>query len=203
LIGSDVRITTADGDSRDASLAWNGTEYGIIWADNRDGSWKIFFNRISAEGELIGSNVRITNTSGGSRDTSFVWTGTEYGVAWEDSRDGNEEIYFNRISASGGLIGSDVRISNASGGSRDASLIWTGTEYGIAWEDFRDGNWEIYFSRISAEGDLIGSHLRVTNAYGESRNASLVWTGTGYGISWEDFRGENWNIYFARMSCLD
>lgn len=99
--------------------------------------------------EKQGDDVRLTNADGYSRVPSLVWTGTEYGVTWYDYRDGNQEIYFARISASGAKQGDDLRLTNADGRySESPSLVWTGTEYGVAWADDRDGNEEIYFARL-------------------------------------------------------
>lgn len=46
-------------------------------------------------------------------------------------------------------IDSDVRITSSAGRSRYASLVFTGSKYGVSWVDERDGNYEIYFARIS------------------------------------------------------
>jgi len=45
---------------------------------------------------------------------SLSWTGSEFGVSWYDDRDGNEEIYFARVSSAGAKIGSDLRVTNDS-----------------------------------------------------------------------------------------
>jgi hypothetical protein len=84
-----------------------------------------------------------------------------------------------------------------------SSLVWTGSEYGVSWFDERDGNYEIYFARLDALGNKIGSDVRVTNDPLESSGPSLVWTGSEYGVSWHDFRDGNYEIYFARLRCCD
>ena len=38
-----------------------------------------------------------------------TWTGDEYGMAWRDTRDGNGEVYFARVSALGTEIGAEMR----------------------------------------------------------------------------------------------
>jgi hypothetical protein len=93
----DVRITDAAENSVYPSLVWTGTEYGVIWTDRRDGASDLYFTRISGGGIKIGPDIRITGAAGGRSLPSLVWTGTGYGVAWHDDRDGNNEIYFNRL----------------------------------------------------------------------------------------------------------
>ena len=199
-IGEDVRITNAPGDSHQPSLVWTGTEYGVSWFDGRNGNYEIYFARITANGTKIGADVRITNDPDYGYAPSLVWTGTEYGVSWWDNRDGNDEIYFARIAASGTKVGGDVRISNYPSNSGAPSLVWAGTEYGVSWYDYRDGNFEIYFARIAANGTKIGGDVRITNDPNDSYSPSLVWTGTEYGVSWYDYWDGNSEIYFARIA---
>jgi len=198
-IGSDVRITNDVGGSGHPSLVWTGTEYGVSWYDNRDGNTEIYFARIDSTGAKIGTDMRITNDAGLSENPSLAWANTEYGVSWIDNRDGNTEIYFARIDSSGSKIGGDARITNDSGLSTYPSLVWTGIEYGVSWYDDRDGNWEIYFVRVDTFGSKIGGDARITNDISNSSRPSLVWTGVEYGVSWNDFRDSNNEIYFARI----
>jgi hypothetical protein len=100
-------------------------------------------------------DVRISNAPGASDYPSLAWTGAEHGVAWCDTRDGNSEIYFTRISAAGIKQSQDIRITNAPETSSYPSLDWTGTGYGVVWVDSRDGNEEIYFARLSPDGTKI------------------------------------------------
>jgi hypothetical protein len=132
---------------------------------------------------------------------SLVWTGSEYGVSWQDTRDKypNYEIYFARLDSSGSKIGSDVRVTYDSSGSYNPSLVWSGSEYGVSWYDERDGNSEIYLARLDSSRGKIGSDVRVTYDSSDSWNPSLVWTGGEYGISWLDGRDESPEIYFARL----
>ncbi len=182
------------------SVAWTGSEYGLAWQDERDGNWEIYFARFDADGRKVGSDVRVTAAANSSLNPSLAWTGTEYGVAWHDGRDGNWEIYFARLDADGNKIGGDVRVTDAANSSQNASLAWTGTEYGVAWHDGRDGNWEIYFARLDADGNKIGGDLRVTDAAESSQSPSLAWGGTDYCVAWYDGRDDNWEIYSARIS---
>lgn len=94
--------------------------------------------------------MRITNNTASSVYPSLVWTGTEYGVTWEDTRDGNYEIYFARINSAGVKQGGDIRITNYAGASQSPVLVWTGAEYGLAWDDSRTG--DIYFAIFNSGG---------------------------------------------------
>jgi hypothetical protein len=189
--------TTSDSDP---SVVWTGAGYGMAWQKLLGGdNWEIYFARFDATGAKIGSDVRVTSAANSSLCPSLVWTGTEYGLAWHDGRDGNWEVYFARLDDQGVKIGGDVRVTNATNSSQNPSLVWTGSEYGLAWHDGRDANWEVYFTRLDDQGVKIGGDVRLTNATNSSQNPSLAWAGTGYGVAWHDGRDANWEIYFARV----
>jgi len=191
-LGPDVPITGNPYFLASPSLVWASTEYGMSWEDYRDFKFEIYFARIAANGTKIGADVRITSGPYDSNGPSLVWTGTEYGVSWYKG-----EIYFTRIAANGTKIGGDVQITNDPAYSWKPSLFWTGTEYGVSWDDYRDGNYEIYFARFTASGTKIGSDVRITNDPSWSEAPSLVWTGTEYGVSWYD---DGSDLYFARIA---
>jgi predicted 3-demethylubiquinone-9 3-methyltransferase (glyoxalase superfamily) len=118
-----------------------------------------------------------------------------------DNRDGNYEIYFARISSDGATkLGSDLRLTSDASASESPSLAWTGSEFGVSWADDRDGNYEIYFARVSSFGAKLGSDLRVTSNGSFSYFPSLAWTGSEFGVSWHDSRDGNYEIYFARIA---
>jgi hypothetical protein len=200
-IGNDVRITSDPKMSELPSLFWSGSEYGVSWQDNRDGNWEIYFARISGAGTKIGADLRITNDANDSLYPSLVWSGSEYGVSWDDTRNGNHDIYFARISANGTKIGSDVRITNnANHNSWYPSLRWSGSEYGVSWNDTRDGNNAIYLALISDTGTKIGSDFRIMSDPLIKESFSLIWTGSEYGVTWNDAGHGAWDIHFPLSS---
>jgi hypothetical protein len=204
-IDSDKRITTDSSNSLRPAMVWIGNEYGVAWSDQRDGNAEIYFSRLDYKGNKISSDIRVTNDSSSSYSPSMIWTGNQYGISWNDLRDGNYEIYFARLDSSGSKIDppGDIRVTDATGNSQGSSLIWTGSEYGISWHDGRNGNWEIYFSRLNSDGNKIGSEERITSVLANSASPSLVWTGSEYGISWDDYRDGNNEIYFVPLRCCD
>ncbi len=57
----------------------------------------------------------------------------------------------------------DIRITDDPASSDYAYVTWSGSELGIAWEDRRDGNAEIYFVTVDENGNQIGEHQRLAN----------------------------------------
>ena len=196
----------------------NGNGYGVAWGARVDeaGPPEIFFRLLDKNGVPAGPPKRITDAPNLSLSPSLVWTGTQYGLAWHDGRDaapdaapgtGGAEIYFARLDAAGDKIGNDVRVSNFLSQSFRPSLVWNGTEYAVTWNDDRDGNHEIYFARLDANGAPVGGEVRVTNAAGSSlfSDLAVVRSGTGtpgYGVVWQDDRDGNIEVYFSRLDAM-
>ncbi|MBN2352266.1 MAG: hypothetical protein JXD23_06830 [Spirochaetales bacterium] len=150
-------------------------------------------------------DVKVSESVGNCNYPAIVWTGQEYGIAWEDPRDGNVEIYFARLDAVGTKLGSETRVSTGTGDSTGVSIAWSGTEYGLTWTDRRHGGYEIYFARLSASGELQGAELRVTNNATYSTSSCIAWTGTEYGLVWNEAETDgtpDTNIYFTRIDAL-
>ncbi len=200
-IGSDVRVTNAGGDSMYPALVWTGGGYGVSWQDNRDGNYEIYFKTISSGGVPSSSETRVTNSAGDSEWPSIAWGGMGYAVSWDDNQSGDKEIYFQRISTSGSLIGSQIAITDNTTDSRSPTIVWNGSEYALCWHDnIYSSSYEIFFGRVSSSGSIIGSIVRETNTPGYSKFPSLVWNGSGYALSWHDYTDSNYDIYFRLLS---
>ena len=68
--------------------------------------------------------------------SGLAWNGAEYGVVRTDDRDGNLEIYFFRLDEAGQQSGDVRRITNSPELSIGPSIVWTGAEYAIAWQEW-------------------------------------------------------------------
>ncbi len=135
---------------------------------------------------------------------AIAWNGSGYGIVWEYNMDGNNEIYYSQEDADGKKNVNDVKITNMQDNIYDLgepSLVWNGNGYGIAWQDFVDGNYEIYFTIINTNGDRICNDVRITNSPDYSIFPTLIWNGREYGLAWSDGKtGITLDIYFIRIN---
>jgi putative metal-binding protein len=203
-LGSDHRVSNYPGTSERPSICWTGSEYGVSWQDDRDGNDEVYFTRVSQTGAKIGGELRITSDASNTLDSSIVWTGTEFGIIFADARSGNGKIYLARISSQSVKIGSDIQVTWNSDTSAAPTIVWTGTEFGVGWSDYRDGpgNTEIYFRRIMPDGTFASPETRITYAADSGWYSSIAWTGSEFGLSWADTRDGNNEIYFTRVSSV-
>jgi hypothetical protein len=97
----------------------------------------------------------------------------------------------------------EVRVTeNNATVSLNPCVVWTGSEYGVAWcENFK----AICFARLNKNGAKIGQTIQISDTT-DVRNAMypcLAWTGDGYGVVWQDCRSAPQyvkTIRFIRLS---
>jgi hypothetical protein len=68
-------------------------------------------------------------------------------VVWEDTRDGNDEIYYKRSTNNGTTWSTDTALTNDTARSWYPSLAISDTIVHVVWSDRRDRNYEIYYKR--------------------------------------------------------
>ena len=200
--GSDVQITNRALSGtlpHEPALAWNGFEYGVAFA----GSFptigaSLYFARVDGSGNPVGQPMRLIDVPGYIGNVHMQWNGSEYGVAWSACVGQACGINWTRLDANGNMLGPPVQLTDPSGKVYPTSLVWTGAEYGLAWDD--GAVWEVFFARLDSSGTRLSPDLRVTDDPGQSYYSNLAWNGTEYGLTWRDNRVGHFEIYFSRVS---
>ena len=94
--GADTRLTNDPNISYNPSGAVSGQVVHVVWYDNRDGNFEMYYKRSTDGGLSWGADIRLTNAPGNSEFPSVSVSGTVVHVVWQDNRDGNDEIYYKR-----------------------------------------------------------------------------------------------------------
>jgi len=190
-------------------LAWSGTEYAAVWLSmfGGDSSMRVLMARVGADGAVTGTESQVTDETTLMLGPAIAWTGSEYGVGWSDYRvsSSDSEIYLARFQPGGTKIGADVHVPFTGDNEKLADLAWSGSEYGLLWHEYVSGPPDLHFTRLAADGSIVGTTLAVTETDSFSAlSRSLVWTGSEYGTAWihsesGDTEGA-WDVYFGRIS---
>jgi len=197
-LGNAVVVTSHPSTSLQPDLVWNGSGYGAVWVDARDGNLELYYSSFSAGGQPIVDQQRLTNAVSDGIEPALVWTGTEYGVAWCDSRNGSREAFFVRFDPSGAVLGDEQMLGACFANAGFTALSWSGNEYGMAWVD---STGEAQFIRIDGAGVPQGTAELLSDGSGTTRYASLAWNGSEFGAAWQARNAGNINqIYFRRVA---
>ncbi len=214
FVPADPSAPMAEGDQDHPTVAYNSTngEYLVVWYELPGTSQaEIYGQRVSGSGALIGSNFLISTASRGQYNPTVIYNSAsnEYLVVWVDRRNGieNYDIYGQRMSDSGALIGSNFPICTATGSQYNPTLAYDSAsgEYLVVWDDYRSGpENDIYGQRVSSSGVLAGINFPISTAPDNQRFPKVAYDSldNSYLIVWEDFRTGlvNIEIYGQRVS---
>lgn len=172
--GAPVRLTS-EGlvQGRRGSIAYEGNHYAVAYRGQRDNQWTNYFKALQSDGSEVVPETRITNVNSDTFTGPLVWTGAVFGAAWEDRRDNDFEIYFNRLDRSGQKLGPDVRVTRARDFSTEARMVFNGREFLLAWTDRRT-TVQIFGQRIAVDGALVGPNLALTEPAWQAESAALA-----------------------------
>ncbi len=133
---------------------------------------------------LNGDGVSASD-SGAASNPSAVWTGSEFGVVWQDLGPGHLEIYFNRMNWAGGRIGGNIGLTSDAQYPSDPDITWTGSEFGVVWAGSSFFGPAPQFARIQADGVKIGSDLWLSSRASAFHPVG-EWSGSEFGLFWND-----------------
>jgi hypothetical protein len=199
---SDIRLTNAMGRSYTSSrsISVTGEILHVVWADERDGNWEIYYKASDNGGATWSPDGRLTNNSAESNNPAVWVSGPDVHVVWTDGRDGNFEIYYKRSTNGGFSWESDRRLTNNTAASKDPSISVAGLIVHVVWTDERDGIEEIYY-KASADGGVTWSpDARLTNNSASSRSPKVYVSGPDVHVVWYDERDGNLEIYYKHST---
>lgn len=130
----------------------------ITWSDWRSDTWDIYAQRIDMDGytQWTADGVIVCSAAGHEHFPQIVADGSNGAIiTWHDGRAGYYDIYVQRIDAGGNVMWevNGVPVCTADGDQWIPQICADDAGGAIiAWRDYRDGVWDVYAQRISAEG---------------------------------------------------
>jgi hypothetical protein len=153
----------------------------VTWLDYRNGEWDIYGQRINNTGmaEWSENGVAICAAIGDQWDLRITSYGADDAIIiWEDLRNGNYDIFSQRVNGSGILQWTDTKaaLCTVEGGQVDPQIISDGTGGAIVvWEDHRNMSM-IYAQRLSHGGVITATTLKQYSAFLEETTMHINWT---------------------------
>jgi hypothetical protein len=183
-----TRVSPLDaGHSQATGLAFDGESFGASMTSVMARS-QGQFQQLTAQGQLVGPPQLVAHVNAEGYGGPLVWSGERYLTAYQDARQSdNYEIYFDLLNRKGERLIKDLRLTNAEDYSLRPSIVWTGAEGLVIWDDrrFEDGGGAsvIFGQRVSIEGQLIGENVQLSPPGVQAENASVALSNTGLGIA--------------------
>ena len=200
-------ICGASGDQERPQVAFDGTNYLVVWEDSRTGDYDIHGARVTPGGVVLDpGGFQICGAPDLQFAPSPAFDGTNFLVVWADRRSGVEyDIHGARVTPSGVVLDpTGVLLSGATGRQGEPTLAFDGTTYLVVWFDERDGvgDSNIYGTRVDKTGAALDpAGIPICTASGGQRHPDLAFNGTDYLVLWLDERTSvASDIYASRVS---
>jgi hypothetical protein len=182
------RYTPTDADR--PSIATDGSGFLVTWSEERYyGFSQLFASRVSHGGTVLDvAGIAITPQVSGdytmfSPDVTF--DGTNYIVAFNDQISGasfEQDLYAQRISTAGALVGAATHVQSAAGDQQEASIApKAGGGAQVIWTDrsLNTGDGDIFGTQVSAAG-VAGTLAAISLGAPRQTVPQLAGNGNGY-----------------------
>lgn len=177
----------------------------VVWQDSRNGGPDIFAQRLNPSGEMLGVNFMVNNHMAGDQrypSVAFDASGN-FIVVWQDTREGNRDIYTQMFDASGDTLGSNFKVNDDKGtkpqiepeADFSAKII-------VVWEDERFDVGDVFAQILDRSCVPQDTNFKVnddTNGFSQLRS-DIASSAEGHSIVvWQDKREGNYDIYAHRL----
>ncbi len=209
LGATDFAITTSPGNDSQPAVAFDGTNFWVVWAN--DATEDIHARRVDSSGVVVdSSDIEVSsNTDSSAQVEPEIACGADNClIVWEDGRNGvntqfgNDDIYGTRVDSSGAVLDSDgIELATNPEHERRPAVASDGTHFLVVWEEGLSHNRDIRSTRVYSSGTVsITYGVDVSNASGVQEAPSVGFDGTQYLVAWRDERDNtDGEIYAARV----
>lgn len=202
-----IAISTTPGYQSHPCIASNGSDFLVIWQDNRSGTPDIYGSRIDQAGVVLDpSGIEICSAIYSQTFPSVACDGTDYLAVWQDARDTTSnqyDIYGARMNMNGVLIDTNgFAIMTGLDQQIAPSVSYDGWNYFVVWEDRRTQALGINGARVDTAGTVLDpGGITISGIPNLPEwQPSVTFNGTDYLVVWTDDRNGTYpDIYGARV----
>ena len=172
------------------------------WLVAEDDDFNIYARKFNNSGIAPSESFKVNND-----ENNFQWfpaiatssTGESI-IAWEDKRDGNSNIYGQRLRADGSKRAGNFRIDDAEGNNQQwkPKASFGGNNFVIVWEDYREAPNGIFAQWIDSSLMKDGHNQKVDDNYPEGLKetpSAAINSKCQTFFCWQDSRSDHVEIY--------
>ena len=202
-------VSTARANQTGPVIVSDGASGAIItWQDTRDSATRgidLYAQRLNSRGigQWTANGIVISRSTGNQTAQNAVPDGRGgYIVVWQDTRNGNSDIYAQHIGSDSTKLWTGNGTPICTEAHEQTLPVIAPDNLGgafIVWQDYRNGNADLYAQHINSGGTLLWATdgVPVVTAANDQILPSLISDGnSGAIVAWQDLRnGLDFDIY--------
>ena len=186
-------------DERFPRVAYNGTNWLVVWEDLRPGlTSDIWGARLGPTGTVLDpAGIAISQGTSSQKFPAVAANGVDWLVAWQDGRNGTDDIYASRVSSTGAVLDAGgISVNTASGAQVTPAIAADGTNWFVTWRDATST--EIWGARVAPSSTVLDpSGIKISTSGGSL--PAIAYNGTNYLVVWTKPTNGN-DIFGSRVT---
>lgn len=205
VVGSNIVISNnAEAQNQpDVAYSTASQRYLVAWDDERATDLTavdVYAQLVTNAGTADGANFALSTASSSQENVAVGYNSSqdEFLVVWEDSRDlgtTSTDIYGQRLSSTGTLLGGNIPLSTSSAAEIEPALAFglNLSGYLLVWRDDRNEpgtGGDIFGRALSGVGEQVGGEFPIAVEIGTQRRAQTAYGTQGgeFLVVWDDSR---------------
>lgn len=127
---------------------------------------------------LASGGVAIAAGAGGDDGAAIAWVGRD---------GGDDQVHVTRVDRDG-KRSYEIQLTTEKGSARDVTIGWSGGGWVVGWVDGRDGNGEVYATKLSPELKRVAREERLSRAAGDASDLAIFADPSAVWFAWSDPR---------------
>lgn len=188
MLDSALGVTTAEGVQSYVELARGEEAFLVAWHDNRRKTTNdILATRIDFNGQVLDTqNIIISGKATEESYPAVAFDGTNWLVVWSDFRSGIADIWGARVNQDGVVLDSAGFLISAGTNTQTIPTIeFNGSDYLVAWIDYRASTWKVYCARVTPAGTVLDPNGILLSG-GGCLYPEMTTNGSDWLVSWHD-----------------
>jgi len=186
------------------AVAYDGSNYLVVWEDYRAGHWDIYGSRVTPSGAVTDTaGIAVCTDASEQLAPDVAFDGENHLVVWEDARGGTDwGVYGCRVSPGGGVLDPGGGVISEKADAQSAPCVaFDGTCLFVAWEDDSGTTWDILGVRLNQVLETRSpGEILISLSANEQDYPAVASDGTDYLVVWHDYRNGDADVYGARVS---
>ena len=189
------------------AAAWDGTNFLVVWLEDRDAAFEVRGSRVTPSGQVLDTTgIAIAPATRDRYPPAVAFDGDNYLAVWEDTRRGDtSDIYGARVSRDGVVLDSaGIVISAGRECEEEPAVAFGGSNYLAVWTDHRVVGSGVYGARVTRSGVVLDTQGIAVSMGGVGSDVSpaVAFDGANFLVVWASMYGSRYfsDIHGAHVS---